>query len=435
MIIPVSMQFQTVGILGLGRSGLASAAALVAAGAVVHAHDDHASPALPDGAMATAWQDWPWAQMDALVISPGIPHRFPEPHPAAARAEAEGVAIISDIEVLMRARPQARIIGITGTNGKSTTALLLDHMLKAAGIASVVGGNIGHAVLALDDPGPEGVMVLELSSYQLETTPGLRLDAGAVINITPDHLDRHDGWQGYCAAKANLAKAVIPEGLLVLGRGDELDTMATAATAQAERIGPGDAPIIINCPALAGPHNIENTAIAFKLAGFLGADRAPMEAALDTFTGLPHRMEEVARSGPIHFVNDSKATNAAAARQALRSFPAIYWIAGGEAKAEGLAPLIDDLGNVTCAYLIGASAESFAAALAGHIPAKRCGTLDEAVTTAFDDARRADAAEATILLSPAAASFDQFRNFEERGLAFRDLATTLATEAADVHAQ
>ena len=162
----------------------------------------------PPGFHATAWQDWPWDRLDALVISPGIPHRWPTPHPAAARAEAEGVEVISDIELMMRTDIKARVIGITGTNGKSTTALLLGHILNAAGITAHVGGNIGTAVLAMDDPGPEGVLVLELSSYQLETTPGLRLDAGAVTNITPDHLDRHDGWEGYVAAKAMLARAV-----------------------------------------------------------------------------------------------------------------------------------------------------------------------------------------------------------------------------------
>ena len=216
------------------------------------------------------------------MISPGIPHRWPTPHPAAARAEAEGVEIISDIELMMRADIKARVIGITGTNGKSTTALLLGHILNAAGITAHVGGNIGTAVLAMDDPGPDGVLVLELSSYQLETTPGLRLDAGAVTNITPDHLDRHDGWEGYVAAKAMLARAVKAEGLLVLGRDKSLDAMAAASTATAERIGPDDAPLIISSPGLAGPHNIENTAVAFKLANAMGGNKDVMAASLES---------------------------------------------------------------------------------------------------------------------------------------------------------
>ena len=432
MIIPSAMQSSTVGILGLGRSGLASAAALAAAGAEVHAHDDLARPELPAGVTATAWQDWPWDRLDALVISPGIPHRWPTPHPAAARAEAEGVEVISDIELMMRTEIKARVIGITGTNGKSTTALLLGHILNAAGITAHVGGNIGTAVLAMDDPGPEGVLVLELSSYQLETTPGLRLDAGAVTNITPDHLDRHDGWEGYVAAKAMLARAVKPEGLLVLGRDKSLDAMASASTAPAERIGPDDAPLIISSPGLAGPHNIENTAVAFKLANAMGGNKDVMAASLESFTGLPHRMEPVASTNGIHFVNDSKATNAAAARQALRSFPAIYWIAGGEAKDGGLETLIYDLGNVHCAYLIGEAAESFQADIDDRVPTRICGTLDTAMQSALEDARRDQPAEATILLSPAAASFDQFDNFEARGTAFRSMALNLTTGGGNV---
>lgn len=436
MIIPADMQAKTIGILGLGRSGLATAAALLAAGANVYVWDDHALPDLPEGITAKTWADWPWEALSSLVISPGIPHRWPEPHPAAAHAEAAGVEVISDIELLMRRGIDAKIVGITGTNGKSTTALLLAHILNASGIPAQVGGNIGTAVLAMDDPGPDGVMVLELSSYQLETTPGLKLDAGAVINITPDHLDRHNGWDGYVAAKAGLAKAVRKDGLLVLGRGEELTAMMSNASAKTERIGPDDAPLMITSPALAGPHNIENTAVAFKLARFLGGDKDQMAASLPQFSGLPHRMEHVARNGGISFVNDSKATNAAAARQALKSFPAIYWIAGGEAKDGGLKTLLDDLGNVSRGYLIGAAARSFEQELNGQIATTQCGTLDDAVETATADARKDDAPEITILLSPAAASFDQFDSFEHRGNAFKALAqrmvTSMKTEAADV---
>ena len=434
MIIPVTMQSSTVGILGLGRSGLASAAALMAAGAKVFAHDDHACPDLPQGVEAVSWQDWPWDDMTSLIISPGIPHQWPEPHPAAQRAAAHGVEVISDIEILMRAGVKSRLVGITGTNGKSTTALLLAHILNASGIPADVGGNIGTAVLAMEDPGPDGVLVLELSSYQLETTPSLNLDAGAVINITPDHLDRHGGWDGYVAAKAMLARSIKDSGLLVLGRGKELDAMAAVTQGQAERIGPEDMPLMVSSPSLSGPHNIENTAIAFKLAHAMGGDRKLMEASLDAFSGLPHRMEHITRSGNIVFVNDSKATNAAAARQALKSFPSIYWIAGGEAKDGGLETLIDDLGNVSRAYLIGAASSLFNEDLAGRVKTKLCGTLDVALAAAVADVHQDDPAEATILLSPAAASFDQFKSFEHRGNAFRDLAISMAQtrEAADV---
>jgi len=419
MIIPLSMAEKTLAVLGLGRSGMASVAALVAAGAKVYAHDDAASPALPDGAISAPPSAWPWQDMTALVLSPGIPHALPAPHPAAELAQANGVPIISDIELLINARLAARIVGITGTNGKSTTVKLLGHLLKEAGVPVEVGGNIGTAALALDDPGPEGVIVLELSSYQLETTPSLRLDAGALINITPDHLDRHGGWAGYISAKRRLVEAIRPEGLLVLGRDPNLADLAGPCPGEVAVISPEDAPFIGMSENLLGPHNIENGAIAFRLGRFLGLDETTMLRAIPGFKTLPHRMETVGFRGPIRFVNDSKATNSDAALQALRSYTAIYWIAGGLSKEKGIGVIRGALGNIRRAYLIGKCAETFAADLAGKVEYRMSGTLDQAIRSAFADASEDNLPEATILLAPAAASFDQFAHFEERGDTFR----------------
>lgn len=425
MIIPHSMAGKTIGVLGLGRSGKASVAALMAAGAIVYTHDDASPPKSDDNAIAAAPSDWPWQEMVALVISPGIPHDFPKPHPAAVLAREHKVPVISDIELLMEARPAGRLVGITGTNGKSTTVKFLGHLLKEAGVPVAIGGNIGTAALALDDPGPEGVIVLELSSYQLETTPSLSLDAGALINITPDHLDRHGGWDGYVAAKRRLVGAIKPEGTLVIGRHPELKDLSGPCAGKIEVITPEDTPFIGMSDSLLGPHNIENGAIAFRLGRFLGLSHPVMLDAVPSFKGLPHRMETIGFVGPVRFVNDSKATNSDATLQALRSYTGIYWIAGGLSKEEGIGAIKDALGNIRKAYLIGSCAENFAADLNGKVEYEIPGNLSQAIEAAFADACRDGLPEATILLAPAAASFDQFAHFEARGDTFRALALTL----------
>ena len=429
MIVPAAMSGSNVAVLGMGRSGASAARALAAAGAKVYAHDDGRRPDGPDGVEIAAPDSWPWEGLAAVVISPGIPHSFPEPHPAVQRASGHGVPVVSDIELLMRARPSAKVAGITGTNGKSTTASLARHLLEASGIPAVLGGNIGTPALDLDDPGEDGVVVLELSSYQLETTPSLRLDVGAVTNVTPDHLDRHFGWGGYVAAKMRVAEAIGPSGLLVLGGGSELDPFAGACRGCVERVRAGDVQTGAN-PALAGAHNAENAAIALALCAGLGAGRGGMEAALASFAGLPHRMEVVGAGSGLTFVNDSKATNAEAAEAALRSFPSIYWIAGGVAKNGGVKGIAAAAGNVVRAYLIGEAAEAFAADLEGSVPCRKAGTLQKAVRLAIADAEKGKRGKATILLSPAAASFDQFEDFEARGDAFRDAVAAWAKQPA-----
>ena len=442
MIIPTSMAGKTIAVLGLGRSGIASVKALLAAGAKVFAYDDHnPNHDLPAEAVLTPPEKWPWEALAYLVISPGIPHAFPAPHKAAQMALSHDVPIITDVELLMQAQPRARIVGITGTNGKSTTTMLICHLLNAGGIVAVAGGNIGIPVLDLDDPGEGGAIVLELSSYQLETVPSLKLEAGAIINITPDHLDRHCGWGGYVTAKTRLTEAIIPEGLLVLGSDDALAPLAGLCAARTERVDADTLEDIknkdIKNPALAGAHNIENAAIALKICAYLGAAWGSLEGGssqgralegdslqmvLKSFKGLPHRMEQLGSHGGIQFVNDSKATNAQAAEKALKSFPSIYWIAGGQEKQSGITTLADSLDNVVRAYLIGEAAEHFATDIAPHVPCQLSGTLGEATRQAISDAISEQCENATILLAPAAASFDQFSNFEERGDSFRLLA-------------
>ena len=436
MLVPHFMSGKTVGILGLGRSGMAAARALSAAGATCWLHDDgRAAPDNPPtGAHSAQWQDWPWDRLTAMVISPGIPHDHPAPHPAAAHAIAAGVEIISEIELAMRAAPAARLVAVTGTNGKSTTTALIGHCLRKAGLAVSVGGNIGDAACNLDDPGPDGVIVLELSSYQLETTLSLHADIVLLLNITPDHLDRHGGMDGYVAAKARILSALSPHGLAIFGEdagpvgmlaADFTASGGTAVTARARDL----ATDMDLSPALAGPHNAINAAAAAACLRHLGVSEADIAAGMSDFAGLPHRMQHVAQHEGVSFINDSKATNGVAAACALAAYDSIYWIAGGEAKADGLGPAAAATANVARAYLIGRAATDFAATLDGLVPIRLSGDLESATSAAFADASAATGAagRATILLSPAAASFDQFESFVARGDAFSAIARRLAT--------
>ena len=439
MLVPQSMSGKKVGILGLGLSGMAAARALSAAGAMTWLHDDHGTirDEVPPGASLCGWQDWPWDELSSLVISPGIPHAHPEPHPAAARAAAAGVEVISEIEIAMRAAPEARIVAITGTNGKSTTTALTGHCLRMAARKVAVGGNIGDAACNLDDPGADGVIVLELSSYQLETTPSLRADVAMLLNITPDHLVRHGGMDGYVAAKARILDAAGADGLVIMGPGAPLDALARrhrAAGGTVITVTATDAPAGIGgVSSLAGDHNAENAAAAAACLATLGLDGAEIARGMASFAGLPHRLQTVAKRDRISFVNDSKATNGVAAAKALGAFENIYWIAGGEAKEDGLGPAADAAAQVTHAYLIGSAAPDFAAELDGRVEFSLSGDLETATTSAFADASAAttqNGRNATILLSPAAASFDQFASFVARGEAFAALAGHLTGDEA-----
>lgn len=439
MLHPTNMTALPVGVLGLGRSGMAAAHSLCAAGATVFMADDHGTTAtIPAGCKLVPWQDWPWESLALLVISPGIPHLHPTPHPAAEMAREHGVEIVSEIEIALRAQPQARLVTVTGTNGKSTATALIGHCLASADWPVTVGGNIGDAACGLTDPGPDGVIVLELSSYQLETTPSLCSDIAILLNITPDHLDRHNGMDGYVAAKTKIFDQMRDGGLAVIGTNDpyvgNIGEQLVQRGLTTQQIDHELAPAwLAECPSLRGTHNAENAVAALLALRQLGMDDATIAAGMRSFAGLPHRMQHVAQWRNIAFIDDSKATNGVAAAKSMGAFDNIYWIAGGTAKEDGIGAAADALDQIHRAYLIGASADAFADQLSGHVPTQIMGDLDSATRAAFADAcdeTKRDALPATILLAPAAASFDQFDSFVARGEAFAALAQELTHPTA-----
>jgi UDP-N-acetylmuramoylalanine--D-glutamate ligase len=456
MIEVTAFRDQAVAVLGLARSGLVAAEALRKGGARVLAWDDAAPKRAAAAAAGVPIVDL--ARRDlrgikALVLSPGIPHSFPKPHPIAAGARAAGAEIIGDIELLARSRTEAHYVGITGTNGKSTTTALIAHILGQAGKSVAAGGNLGTPALALMPFGAEGTYVLELSSYQLELTESLACDVAVLLNITPDHLDRHGGMAGYIAAKRRIFGVRHPARTVVIGVDDVpcRELAASLAAAGAPPVVPvsAETPVLrgvyveagwlvdnmegraarvvdlAGAARLPGRHNGQNAAAAYAAARALGIAPGDIAAALRSFPGLTHRQEPVAIIDGVRYVNDSKATNADAAGKALACYDAIYWIAGGVAKAGGITALAPFFPRIRHAFLIGAAAAEFAATLEGRVPFSRCGSLAEAVEAARRAAVAAPSRDAVVLLSPACASFDQFRDFEERGEVFRRLVAAL----------
>jgi UDP-N-acetylmuramoylalanine--D-glutamate ligase len=381
------------------------------------------------------------SQFDSLVVTPGLPLNR---HPIAQRARDAGVEIIGDIELFARARPELpphKVVGITGTNGKSTTTALVHHILKTAGVPTTMGGNIGLPILA-QDPLPEGgVYVLELSSYQIDLTQSLDCDVAVLLNITPDHLDRYESFEAYAASKARLFDMQSKGHFAILVSEDEPTKRIDERLRQSRRIEDGQLKGWSQCigtvdasaaldqwhwPALQGPHNKLNVlaarmAVTTLFENWSELPPAKIEEGLRTYPGLPHRMERVREKDGVLFVNDSKATNPTATAPALAAFPAIRWILGGQAKTDNLDECAPHFGHIRAAYSIGEAAEMFTALLSPHIPVKNCGKLDEAVRQAARDAEAGD----TVLLSPACASFDQFRDFEDRGEQFKALVGAL----------
>jgi UDP-N-acetylmuramoylalanine--D-glutamate ligase len=356
-------------------------------------------------------------QFDSLVVTPGLPLNR---HPIASRARDAGVEIIGDIELFARARPELpphKVVGITGTNGKSTTTALVHHILKTAGVPTTMGGNIGLPILA-QDPLPEGgVYVLELSSYQIDLTQSLDCDVAVLLNITPDHLDRYESFEAYAASKARLFE-MQSTGWSVIATDDAETTKIAAQRAQVTRVSSNNyTKWQRQWPALQGPHNRQNASAAIAAVKELGIGWPSIEVALRSYPGLPHRMERIREKDGILFVNDSKATNPTATAPALAAFDSIRWILGGLAKTDNLDECAPHFGHVRSAYTIGEAGELFARLLSPHMSVKNCGKLDEAVRQAAADAEAGD----TVLLSPASASFDQFRDFEDRGDQFRAL--------------
>jgi UDP-N-acetylmuramoylalanine--D-glutamate ligase len=458
-MIPVTtFSGRHVAVFGLGLSGISAAHALAVGRARVLAWDDHAAARDKAAAQGVPLHDLAsadWSRIAALVLAPGIPLTHPAPHWTVNTAREAGVEVIGDTELFFRERvrqgAEAKVVVITGTNGKSTTTALTAHLLESGGRPVALGGNIGRAVLDLPPFAAGLIYVLELSTFQIDLTPSLASDAAALLNITPDHLDRHSTIENYAAIKARVFDGLAADGTAVIG----VDDAHSRAIADAlpgpyavKRIAVGR-PVetgvwaedgiltevengvergrvsLDGILSLRGAHNWQNAAVAYALARSQGVDASTIAEGLGTFDGLPHRMEQVAKAGPVIFVNDSKATNADAAAKALASFNDIYWIIGGRAKAGGLAGLEAFFPRITRAYLIGEAAGEFATQLAGEVDHVQCGTLDRAIAAAAADARASRGPEPVVLLSPACASYDQFANFEARGKSFRDIVMRL----------
>ncbi|WP_174287043.1 UDP-N-acetylmuramoyl-L-alanine--D-glutamate ligase [Sphingomonas bacterium] len=425
MIVARAWAGKRYAVLGLARSGSATVSALLAGGATVVAWDSDPNKRVHprEGGGGVEFADLDTVDLtsiDALVVSPGVPLNT---HPLAAKARADGVPVIGDIELFAEARvdlPLHKVVGITGTNGKSTTTALVHHIVRTAGIPSLMGGNIGLPILAAAPLPAGGVYVLELSSYQLDLTLTLDCDVAVLLNVTPDHLDRYDGFDAYAESKARLFAMQSPTNEAVIAIGDSPSAaIARSLSARGEhlsKIAPGICMDQSRWPALQGPHNAQNALAAIAVARALGVPETAIDRGLETFIGLPHRMETVATRHGVRFVDDSKATNPESTAPALAAFERVHWIAGGRAKGDDLDACAAYFDRVVAAYTIGEAAASFFDLLKGRVPAvERAGDLATAVAHAASAARPGD----VVLLSPAAASFDQFTDYVARGLAFR----------------
>jgi UDP-N-acetylmuramoylalanine--D-glutamate ligase len=459
-MIPVtSFAGKTVAVFGLGGSGLASCQALKAGGAEVIAGDDSAdnlASAARGGFITADLRAVSWANFAALVLTPGAPLTHPAPHWTVRCARDAGVEVIGDIELFCRERrrhaPDAPFVAITGTNGKSTTTALVAHLMREAGHDVQMGGNIGTAILSLEPPRKGRVHVIEMSSYQIDLTPSLDPCVGILLNISEDHIDRHGTLANYAAVKARLVAGVQPQGTAIVGVDDGF---CRAIADQLEQSGQRVVRISVKRPladgvtveygrmlrasggareeiadiggigSLRGLHNAQNAACAGACALALGIATDVLQKSLRSFPGLAHRMEQVGRRGQVLFVNDSKGTNADAAAHALSSFGDIFWIAGGKPKTGGIASLAEFFPRIRKAWLIGEAAQEFATTLEGRVPYEISGTLDVAIPNAARDAETSGLADPVVLLSPACASFDQYRNFEIRGDRFRELVLAL----------
>jgi len=445
----------TVAVFGLGKSGLVTCQALIAGGANVIASDDNqaslkeaASAGIPTGDLRTI----DWSAVAALVLAPGVPLTHPVPHWTVTLAQRANVPVIGDVDLFCRERaksaPGAPFVAISGTNGKSTTTALIAHILRSAGRDAQMGGNIGVPILSLEPPARDRVHVVELSSFQIDLAPTLDPSVGILLNVTEDHLDRHGTIENYAAIKERLVAQLEAGGTAVIGVDDDwCRAVADRLERQCRRLvrvsvkrellqgmfvsgdrivagtdrGRKKVADLSGIRSLRGVHNAQNAACATAAMLALGLSPPEIQAGLRSFPGLAHRMEEVGRKGSVLFVNDSKATNTDSAAVALVCFTDIFWILGGRAKTGGIASLAQFFPRIAKAYLIGEATEEFAATLEGRVPYARCGTLDRAVAAAATDAVASGRAAPVVLLSPACASFDQYRNFEVRGDAFRKL--------------
>jgi UDP-N-acetylmuramoylalanine--D-glutamate ligase len=420
-------------VVGLGKSGLPTASGLLAMGAHVVAWDDN--PVSRAAARGLDLRDPAEGKFDfdALVLSPGIPHRLPKPHPAALRAIEAGVPIVSDVELLFQAvrasGSRARFAGITGTNGKSTTTALVAHILERAGMPVAAGANLGPAALSLPLLPHHGVYMLEMSSYMLERLASIRFDAAVMLNLSADHIDRHGDMAGYAVAKRAIFDRQTREDLAVIGIDDagsrDMAAWLDKRPARVVRVSGSESPLAAG-PALPGAHNAQNAAAATAVARFFGVSDDIIASGLLSYPGLPHRQQRIVTIDGVTFINDSKATNADASECALVCYDRLIWIAGGMAKEGGIEPLVPLFPRIARALLIGRDAPEFAATLTRHgVPFDMVGTLEAAVPAAFAAAKANHAP--TVLLSPACASWDQFTGYDQRGDRFAELAHALAS--------
>ncbi|MGB5800307.1 MAG: UDP-N-acetylmuramoyl-L-alanine--D-glutamate ligase, partial [Mesorhizobium sp.] len=424
MIPATTFSGKRVALFGLGGSGIATARSLVEGGAEVLAFDDNpqsVAKAVAEGIPTADLRDIDWSRVSSLVLSPGVPLTHPKPHWSVEVARGAGVEVIGDVELFCRERiahaPQAPLVAITGTNGKSTTTALTAHILKSAGRDAQMGGNIGRAVMTLDPLQAGRPYVVECSSYQIDLAPSINPTAGVLLNLTPDHLDRHGTMQHYASIKERLVAgaetaiigiddswcAQIADRLERVGKeviriskrlpltdgyfADGTDLME-AVDGRYSRIA-----FLEGIGSLRGQHNAQNALAAVAACLKVGLELGEIQAGLESFPGLEHRMEQVGRKGHVLFVNDSKATNADAAAPALSSFSRIYWIAGGLPKEGGIEPLRGLFSRVARAYLIGEAAPAFSATLGESVPYEISGTLQAAVEHAARDAQADDSGE------------------------------------------
>jgi UDP-N-acetylmuramoylalanine--D-glutamate ligase len=456
MIPATSFKGQSVAVFGLGGSGLATARALKAGGAILHCWDDNAAgrdKAQAEGLTVTDLAKADWTNIKALILSPGVPLTHPEPHWSVLKAKEAGVEIIGDVELFFRERakldPSAPVICITGTNGKSTTTALIAHLLKAAGRDVQMGGNIGTNILDLAPPSDRSIHVIELSTFQIDLTPSLKPTIGVMINLTPDHLDRHGTMENYAAIKERViasadtaicgvddawSKAMADrrsqsgKPLVRFSVGRNLPSGIIARGTKLVRMEGGeefDISDIAGIKTLRGSHNAQNAAAAVGVCLAIGLTPDVIAKALQTYASLPHRMEQIGSVDKTAFINDSKATNADSTRGALAGSDGLFWILGGKEKDGGIEDLRPLFGNVAKAYLIGHASDLFAKMLEGSVPYERCGTLDIAVAKAANDAGASPFKQPVVLLSPACASYDQYKSFEHRGQHFRELVAAL----------
>ncbi len=457
-----------VAVFGLARTGLGAVRALVAGGTQVIAWDDSSLArdlGGQEGAQLMPWREWPWETIAALILSPGVPLTHPRPHGVVEHANRARVPVIGDVELFAREirghadQPgKAPVIAITGTNGKSTTTALVGHILNQCGFNAQIGGNIGNSVLELPPPSAKTIYVLEMSSFQIDLSPGLTPDVGVLSNLSPDHIDRHGTMENYAAIKARLMRQTARDGQLVIGVDDShasaiFTQLSASGGPQAHPVSVGkilgrgifvvdgilydamgaNAVKVMDMAAavhLPGAHNWQNAALAYGAVRPFVADSKAIAAAIASFPGLAHRMEDVGHVGKTAFINDSKATNADAAARALAVYQDIFWIAGGKPKEGGIESLAAYFPRIRKAYLIGEAAPVFARTLDGKAPYEMSQVLEAAVARAAADAAASSVAAPVVLLSPACASYDQFKDFEHRGDAFRSLVARLPRNSA-----